>query len=142
MTNKEEAIREARRTLAAAIRTCASDRKAVDQLEKIIDQARHAVRRLKKTALRRADEHDPLAGTLRRAANLYGISYVELNRLVRTGKIPFHQTRGAWRRVFFADVEKYLRSQQVRVTDHARARVQEILARERARDEKRKAQPV
>lgn len=53
-----------------------------------------------------------------------------IERAMQSGAIPVYDV-GGWRRVRWADVLTWLEAQRVRPTPHARARLREVLERER-----------
>jgi hypothetical protein len=70
------------------------------------------------------------AFSARGAAQAWGVDRNAILEAIRTGDLPAYR-RGRRRWILFpADVEHWIKSQSVRSTDHARARVQEVLARE------------
>ena len=69
-------------------------------------------------------------GTLPQAARLFGIGVRRLRRKADEGAFPLYSAGSAWPRVKFTEVESWLRSTRIPVTDHAAQRVDEILERE------------
>ena len=67
------------------------------------------------------------------AARRAGVGCRQLDRAVKVGSVPVFQI-GGWPRVRWRDVLRWIESQRVPPTDHARARVAEIIDRERGRD--------
>ena len=84
---------------------------------------------------RPADELNRAAarcGTLPQVARIYGLSVATLGKAIDAGEIPcIRLTEGGWRRCMFDDVERWLRSHTVKPTRSARARVEEVIERER-----------
>lgn len=69
-------------------------------------------------------------GTLPEASRRFGIGLKKLRQRATEGCFPLYTGGTSWPRVKFAEVEAWLRSTRVPVTQHARQRVEEILARE------------
>ena len=69
-------------------------------------------------------------GTLPKIARVNDVSVRTIRKWAAEGRFPTYKPEGARRLAKYADVEAYIRSQQVPVTDHARSRVDEVLARE------------
>ena len=78
------------------------------------------------------DTIKPEFGTLPQASRLFGIGIRRLRRKADEGAFPLYTGDSAWPRVKFAEVEAWLRSTRISVTDHAAKRVDEILEREGA----------
>lgn len=72
----------------------------------------------------------PEYATLPRAAEHFGIGLKTLRRLVAAGDVPSYSAGTSWPRVKPSEVEAFIRSTRVRVSDHSRARVEERLAHE------------
>ena len=68
--------------------------------------------------------------TLPEAHRCYGIGLKTLRREAARGSFPVYAAGTHWPRVRRSEFDAWLRSTRVRVSDHARARVQEVLARE------------
>ena len=71
-------------------------------------------------------------GTVREACRVHGLGERPLRGAIARGEVPIYRPPRSWPLVRFADVERWLRSNVVRPTPHAEARVREILEREDA----------
>ena len=83
----------------------------------------------------RTTANDPaqrIYGTLPEASRRYGIGLKKLRQRAAEGAFPVYSGETAWPRVKFAEVEEWLRSTRVPITNHATRRVEEILDREEA----------
>ncbi len=67
--------------------------------------------------------------TLPKAARRAGLSVRQLRRARSLRELEVYQI-GEWPRVRWVDVVRWIESKRVRPTDHARSRVEELLARE------------
>jgi excisionase family DNA binding protein len=67
--------------------------------------------------------------TIPQAAKRLGIGRRQLNRAIDAGDVAVYQV-GGWRRVRWESVIRWIESQRVPVSNHARARVDEVLERE------------
>ncbi len=78
---------------------------------------------------------EPTWGTVRAAARRFGISRETLGRAIRRGEIPAYVLpgHGRWRRVCFADVEAWLRSQRVAPSANAVDFARELLTNQEQR---------
>ena len=76
------------------------------------------------------DRIQPEYGTLPQAARRFGIGLKRLRLRAAEGCFPIYTAESTWPRVKFAEVEDWIRSTRVPVTNHARARVEERLAHE------------
>jgi hypothetical protein len=72
----------------------------------------------------------PEYGTLPQAARRFSIGLKRLRQCAVEGRFPVYTGETAWPRVKFSEVEAWLRSTRISVSDHARSRVDEILERE------------
>jgi hypothetical protein len=63
------------------------------------------------------------------AARKAGVGVRHLRHAIRDGDLPRYRV-GAWPRVKWCDVLRWIDAQRVPVTSHARSRVAEVLARE------------
>lgn len=61
-----------------------------------------------------------------------GIGAKRLRRAIRAGELPAYTAASTWPRIYWPEFLSWLRSTRVRPTDHARARVAEVLDREAA----------
>src|SRR5258706_11329625 len=73
---------------------------------------------------------DAVAGSIARAAARFGLGARVLRAAIKRGDVPAYSAGTKRLRVFFADVERWLRSTRVDPTEHARRRVEEVLERE------------
>ena len=83
----------------------------------------------------RATSNDPVQrtyGTLPEASRRFGIGLKKLRQRAAEGAFPIYSGETAWPRIKFAEVEEWLRSTRVPITQHARSRVDEVLEREYA----------
>ncbi len=69
-------------------------------------------------------------GTLPKIARANDVSVRTIRKWAAEGRFPTYKPDGARRLARYADVEAYIRSQRVAVTDHAARRVDEVLERE------------
>ena len=98
-----------------------------------MDRRAQATARSALPSVSRTTANDPVQrtfGTLPEANRRFGIGLKKLRQRAAEGAFPVYSGETAWPRVKFAEVEEWLRSTRVPVTDHARSRVDEILARE------------
>ena len=72
---------------------------------------------------------EPELLTLPAAARRAGIGVRQIRRAVKCGELPVYQV-GAWLRVRWVEVIRWICSQRVPTTSHARQRVAEVLERE------------
>ncbi len=85
----------------------------------------------------RASPNEPVQrtyGTLPEASRRFGIGLKKLRQLAAKGAFPVYSGETAWLRVKLSEVEAWLRSTRVPITQHACQRVEEVLAREEALD--------
>ncbi len=85
----------------------------------------------------RASPNEPVQrtyGTLPEASRRFGIGLKKLRRHAAKGAFPVYSGETAWLRVKFSEVEAWLRSTRVPVTQHACQLVEEVIAREEALD--------
>jgi hypothetical protein len=78
----------------------------------------------------RAQEPELL--TIPRAAKRAGVGVRQLRQAIRRGELPVFRL-GAWPRVRWVDVIRWICAHRVPATSHARRRVAEVLARESRR---------
>jgi excisionase family DNA binding protein len=74
--------------------------------------------------------------TIRQAARRSGIGDRPLRRAAKTGEIPVYKRDGTWPRLRWTEVRAWIEGQRVpvaRVTSHAEAVVERVLAREESR---------
>ena len=76
------------------------------------------------------DRIRPEYGTLPEAARRFSIGLKKLRRRGAEGCFPVYTGETTWPRVKFSEVEAWLRSTRIPVSNHARARVEERLQHE------------
>ena len=74
----------------------------------------------------------PVYVTIPRASRLLGISAKRLRVAVKDGAFPVYDMGTAWPRVRVSQVQRWVESTRVPLTDHAARRVDEVLEREAA----------
>jgi hypothetical protein len=87
--------------------------------------------------VRRTTSNDPVQrtyGTLPEASRRFGIGLKKLRQRAAENAFPVYSGETAWLRVKFSEVEAWLRSTRVPITQHACQRVEEVIAREEALD--------
>lgn len=75
--------------------------------------------------------------TIRAAARIVGIGEHPLRAAVARGDVAIYCAPGTWPLVAVDDVVRWLRSHRAAPTDHARARVAEVLRREAEHEARR-----
>ena len=75
---------------------------------------------------------EPEVLTIPRAAKRVGVGVRQLREAIRLGELPAFRI-GAWPRVRWIDVIRWICAQRIPSTSHARRRVAEVLAREARR---------
>ena len=80
---------------------------------------------------KRTHETEPEFWTIPAAARRLGIGGRVLRGGIDSGGIPVYRV-GSWPRVRLAEVRHWIEAQRVPITNHARARVDELLKRERS----------
>ena len=81
----------------------------------------------------------PLFPTIPNAAKRVPCSPRILRDARDRGELAVYRLGDRWQRVFWPEVVAWIRSRRIPVTNHARARVEEVLERERSADEREAA---
>jgi predicted DNA-binding transcriptional regulator AlpA len=74
-------------------------------------------------------QQTPAFVSIPEASRLSGIGLPQFRRAISAGDLAAFEV-GGWKRVRWSDVVRWIESQRVPVTNHARSRVDEILERE------------
>ena len=74
----------------------------------------------------------PTYVTIPQVSRLLGISMKRLRSAARDGAFPVYDVGTSWPRVRVSEVQRWIESTRVPVTDHAAKRVDEVLEREEA----------
>jgi len=81
----------------------------------------------------RSAAYSPEYLTIPQAARRFGLSPKTLRRLAREGEFPVYSLGTGWGHVRVTELETYFRSTRIRSTDHALARVEEVIDGEKQR---------